>query len=266
MKISHILDADGTWRIQENDEHLNNVARLCSDYASAFGMGAYGKALGLLHDKGKESNAFQTYIRYASGYDTSERPPENHNHAYVGGILAKKMYSKGSENILVNQIISHHTGLHDTDEIAGVIATDGDLKSIPAGVDECAEKVKLTQVPFVCDNGDFNHLSRMLFSCLVDADFLDTEAFMNDEKSSRRGVSQSLESLLPMLEKFLDNIKATAADTELNRLRDKIQRRCAEASQCGKGFYSLTVPTGGGKTLSSLLWALKHAVRNGSAV
>lgn len=258
MNISHVLETDGHWQLQSNEEHSENVARLCASFASKFGMGDFGKVLGLLHDKGKESDAFQTYIRYNSGYDTTHRPPTEHNHAYVGGIIANQLYGKSAHNFFVNQIISHHSGLHDTDEVDCAIE-----KPLPKGVDADVDKIALKAPSIKCNNNNFNHLARALFSCLVDADYLDTEQFMDSGRADRRGRSAALADLLPKLESFLEDMEKSAPDTELNRLRNKIQRRCDEMSQTDCGFYSLTVPTGGGKTLSSLLWATKHAMRNG---
>lgn len=258
MNISHLFETDGQWHLQSNEEHSENVARLCAGFASEFGMEDFGKVLGLLHDKGKESDAFQAYIRQARGYDPEARPPKNHNHAYVGGIIANQLYGKGAYNFFVNQIISHHSGLHDTDEISCSIE-----RPLPKGVNADVDKMVLRMPSIKCDNKNFNHLARVLFSCLVDADYLDTERFMDSDRADKRGCAASLADLLPLLESFLANMRKNAPGTELNRLRNKIQQRCNDMSQTDKGFYSLTVPTGGGKTLSSLLWAMKHALRNG---
>lgn len=258
MKISHLYESDGQWHLQSNEEHCANVANLCANFASEFGMSDFGRILGLLHDKGKESDAFQQYIRYASGYDTTERPREEHNHAYVGGILANSLYGKALKDWLTNPIISHHTGLHNSDEVMGEIN-----KPLPKGVDSEVDKIKLSVPKLNFKSENVNYLPQLLFSCLVDADYLDTEKFMDGEKAQSRKKSNSLSELLPKLDIYLAKMKQEAPKTELNNLRNKIQARCNEMSQSGKGFYSLTVPTGGGKTLSSILWAIKHAIKNG---
>jgi CRISPR/Cas system-associated endonuclease/helicase Cas3 len=110
---------------------------------------------------------------------------------------------------------------------------------------------------------DLHHLIRILFSCLVDADYLDTERFMIPKQAELRKGKSSIEELLKMLEKFLAKLKSKVPITEVNIIRDKVQQWCIKASDGNIDFYSLTVPTGGGKTLSSVLWALRHAKKNG---
>ena len=102
----------------------------------------------------------------------------------------------------------------------------------------------------------------MLFSCLVDADRLDTERFMSPDKSQLREGQSTLQELLQKLEAFLASLKKNADETDVNKIRNEIQQYCIAQSQGDAGYYSLTVPTGGGKTLSSVLWALKHAIKN----
>lgn len=103
----------------------------------------------------------------------------------------------------------------------------------------------------------------MLYSCLVDADYLDTEHFMLPEQFRLRGGKSTVEELLLKLEVYLSNLKRNVSNTEINRIRNEVQQYCIDASEDDVDFYSLTVPTGGGKTLSSVLWALRHANKNG---
>ena len=100
----------------------------------------------------------------------------------------------------------------------------------------------------------------MLYSCLVDADYLDTEKFMSGG-SVQRGGYDSLPALLEKLEKHIAGF--FPPKNEINRCRCQILQNCLDAGAGPKGIYTLTVPTGGGKTVSSLAFALRHAVKNG---
>ena len=102
--------------------------------------------------------------------------------------------------------------------------------------------------------------TRMLYSCLVDADYLDTEAFMQEQPQNRGGY----DTIPVLFDRLNTYIKQNFhGDTELNRNRSAILSQCLDAGSQPRGVYSLTVPTGGGKTVSSLAFALKHAVENG---
>ena len=258
--ISHLYQdkADGHWVIQSNENHTAGVAERAAHFSSEFGMEFWGRILGYLHDKGKESNAFQQHIRKESGFAPETKVTGDFHHAYVGGILARKLYGKSFDNFLTNQIVSHHTGLHDSDELDKKLC-----KEMPQEIDTRIDKINLNCPPTNIAPNDFHHLARMLYSCLVDADFLDTEAFMDKESSALRNNKANLSTLIPILEKYLYDLKKDAKDTEVNRIRNLVQEQCLKMSKTPIGFYSLTVPTGGGKTLSSLLWAMKHAIHNG---
>lgn len=266
--ISHIrLNSNGKIDgIQSNQDHCSGVAKLAGLFAGEFGMNRWGEILGSLHDKGKERIAFQKHIRKSSGYQPDIICVGEHNHAFVGGIIAKNIYGNGSRDLLCNQIISHHSGLHDYCDIEEILE-----KEIPPEIDTHVEKISLNRPPFAFTTiptakgmtSDANHLSRMLFSCLVDADYLDTELFMNKESAKLRTNNTTIADLLPLLNQHLENLRKQSVESEVNSIRNQVQERCLSMANNGKGFYSLTVPTGGGKTLSSLVWAMQHAIRNG---
>lgn len=105
--------------------------------------------------------------------------------------------------------------------------------------------------------------TRMLFSCLVDADFLDTEKFFDPERNSSRGAYPDLKTLEERLNLYLLNLRKSAPDNEINHNRSRILYECQNGAGLSPGLFSLTVPTGGGKTLSSLAFALRHALEHG---
>lgn len=259
MVISHIKqDHFGDWVIQSNDEHQRNVASLASSFAEQFGMGEWGKVLGLLHDVGKEQKTFQQHIKKESGYEPDTKVEGEYNHAYVGALVAKKLFASPIPyyQFIDNIIMGHHRGLYDDGERRCILQKD-----IPADVSVSNLDINLNMPP--CKSSqDIHHVIRMLFSCLVDADRLDTERFMSPDKSLLREGQSTLQELLQKLESFLASLKKNADETDVNKIRNEIQQYCIAQSQGDAGYYSLTVPTGGGKTLSSVLWALKHAIKN----
>ncbi|MGN0007906.1 MAG: CRISPR-associated helicase Cas3' [Alistipes sp.] len=260
--ISHIRrDATGV-SYQSNEEHSLGVANLTKKFAAAFGMAEWGYVLGLLHDKGKEKKQFQEYIRDVNGMQGyTDYTQEGKKHAYVGAIVAERNFGESAMHLFCNQIASHHRGLYDYYELQDILKSP-----LPKEVATDIEKPALNVLPFrkeQLSRNDFHHLSRMLFSCLVDADYLDTESFMDECAAKVRINDVKLESLLPLLEQYMDNLQKGSVKSEVNTIRQQVQERCVSMSAVKKGFYSLTVPTGGGKTLSSLGWALRHAVHNG---
>lgn len=269
--ISHLYQdkENGQWIIQTNDEHQKGVAEMAASFASQFGLSYWGYVLGILHDKGKERAAFQQYIRKANGLSTEDKKRyDDHTHAFAGGMLAKELMGMGILNLLANQIISHHTGLHDYTDAENILQNrpfPEDINRSNIEIETSLLHKELHHSIFLKSKENdkhFHHLSRMLFSCLVDADRLDTERFMNIESWKKRGHSPAIAALLPKLHLYMDHLQSNATDTDVNRIRRKICEQCVKASSGKKGFYSLTVPTGGGKTLSSLLWAMEHAITN----
>jgi CRISPR-associated endonuclease/helicase Cas3 len=254
-------------------DHLKLVGRMAEQFAASFGADLLGDVAGRLHDIGKTSAAFQGYIR---GSGVLKGP----DHATAGAREASKLYGPILGRILAYCIAGHHAGLADggsehvqgsltyrlgspnkeVEPYAGWEAHTGELPVISV-IGAPATLLAKGQHP------GFHHsfFIRMLFSALVDADFLATEQFYAeanpDDKQPERGFVNSLETLRDRLDTHLA-AKANTA-TEVNRLRgDILSHVRAQASQ-SPGLFSLTVPTGGGKTLTSLAFALDHAIAHG---
>ena len=261
--ISHIKQVGTNWEIQLNEDHQKGVADFASKFAGEFGMAEWGRVLGLLHDKGKEQKTFQQHIQKESGYNPDIKVEGDYSHAYVGALIAKKLFNNPPYYQFIDNILmGHHRGLYDHGDKEEILK-----KKIPddVSVETLREEQKKRKwnIPPLGSPKDCHHLIRMLYSCLVDADYLDSEHFMMPEQSLLRGGKSTIEELLLKLEVYLSNLKRNASDTEVNKIRNEIQRYCINLSEGDVNFYSLTVPTGGGKTLSSILWALRHAKKNG---
>ena len=255
--ISHIRKED--LAIQTNKAHSCGVAERAELFTQALGMPGWGTFLGLLHDKGKEKKDFQTYIRLMNEFPADSRTYQDKTHAYVGALLAKRLFPKGY-HFVAYALAGHHAGMPDSYSLEELLKKDlpeevswDGLPDVPSP----PSYLRQMQQP------DLNHLFRMLYSCLVDADYLDTENFMMPGQVRLRNNQTSLADLLPKLEVYLQNLAERSADTPVNRIRKQVQDVCRQAAERPSGVYSLTVPTGGGKTLSSILWAMLHAIRQG---
>ncbi len=259
--ISHIRkNNDGIIEaFQSNEEHSLGVAKLAMQFADEFGMGDWGYILGILHDKGKEKKEFQEYIRDINGMLGHKRwTQKGKAHSYVGAILANELYPEYFP-IMSQPIMGHHGKLQNYYDFRRSMS-----QSMPAEVHKPKEITPLQNVETIesIDNEfDLSVFMRMLFSCLKDADILDTEKFMNHVKLQSYAKCSTLQELLPRLISKLQELSNN--NSHVNRIRKRVQDWCIQESEGEKGFYGLTVPTGGGKTLSSVLWAMKHAIHNG---
>ena len=266
-------DKDGAFIIHNLEEHLRAVANLAGEFASVFGNSDWGYLAGLWHDLGKYTKEFQRRIKSVSGYD-----PDAHlegsvgrvDHSTAGALHAMEQFGMHGR-ILAYLIAGHHAGLPDwhSNETGGAAlnARLGDKSHLERALSQpipqaILVQTKPTSVPVGKANG-FALWVRMLFSCLVDADFLDTEAFMDEGKAAQRVGYPAVEELLRRFNSHMKENFSGTAPTHVNRIRAEVLRQCREKASDAPGLFSLTVPTGGGKTLSSLAFALQHATKYG---
>lgn len=246
---------------QSLQDHLEGTARLAKQFADAFGYGEWGYCCGKLHDIGKYSDKFQRRIR-----DSGEKT----DHATAGAQLCRR--SGGYYQWLAYCIAGHHGGLPDTGgstDTADRPTLEGRMKKkvedysayeqeidVPRLEPEFFLKSSKTDPSFT-----ISFFIRMLYSCLVDADFLDTERFMREEDGKERQDGESMETLLGKLQRYTAQWLLCKASETVNGRRTEILRHCMDMGKGDRGIYRLTVPTGGGKTIASLAFALQHAVK-----
>ena len=270
--LAHVRSDDaGQWLEHRLEEHLRGVAALAETFATAFDAGDWAKLAGLWHDLGKYRLAFQRYIRNASGYDADahiETAPGRVDHSTAGALYAIQRMG-GLGRILAYLIAGHHAGLPDWQSAEAPVSslinrlqqpdllTEALAQSLPADI--------LDAPPPTSNPGqrDYALWIRLLFSCLVDADFLDTEQFMAPEKAALRSRYSALDELEPRFDAYMTALAAQADSTPVNLSRAAVLTCCRKAASQSPGLFSLTVPTGGGKTLASLAFALKHARQHG---
>ena len=198
--ISHIRKTDCA--IQTNEEHSRGVADLAEHFSKEIGMSGWGNFLGELHDKGKEKADFQTYIRLMNNMPTDKSRYNDKSHAYVGALLAKKCFPLGY-HFVAYALAGHHAGMPDENLLQEQLQ-----KPVPDEViqDNLPPSPEVPSFFKQLKSENVNHLLRLLYSCLVDADYLDTELFMNKEQANIRGNRTSLTELLPMLETHLQKM------------------------------------------------------------
>ena len=281
--LGHLDEETG--REQLLFDHLTGVADLAGRFAATFGEEAMGRLLGLYHDIGKYSQEFQAYMR--ADEDKKKRLRGRIDHSTAGAQEIVKLgqgtgqgkssrLSKGMAHVMAFCIAGHHGGIPNqgtpanTEEEGTLL---GRLKrrklpdyrayqeANPAAILPASRLLEeVARAPF-----STMLYTRMLFSCLVDADFLDTEKFMSAGSVEREGFA-SMETLLARFEASLEkkfSPQTSTSGKEVSPLNKKRSELLAESIAAGKeaagNFYRMTIPTGGGKTISSLAFALHYA-------
>jgi CRISPR-associated endonuclease/helicase Cas3 len=257
------------WQLLLN--HLTNTAVLAEKFGNDAGISELARTAGLMHDLGKYSKAFQARL---------EGSKKKVDHATAGARTAIELFNKTDmekwlATMLAYCIAGHHTGLPDYGSEIDVEG-DGtllarldpfkkkleDFGAYKTEVDLASLTAKSRAVKTAREHQGFSlaFMTRMLFSALVDADFQETESYMKDD-GKRRGEYANIEALC---EKFNGALrKFDNPQDDINKKRTETLKTCLEKADLDQGFFTLTVPTGGGKTLASMAFALNHAVRHG---
>ncbi|GAB3799049.1 CRISPR-associated helicase Cas3' [Virgibacillus kimchii] len=287
VKIAHVREKDN--EIQTVSYHLLGVKKLSETFGAKLGLKHVAGLAGLLHDVGKYTDTFQKYINDVAFYpETTEMKRGDVDHSTAGGKLLfswfhnkeNTPYEKLLAEIVGNAIISHHSNLHDyispeiqSDYLRRV--RDKELKEYENAVDCFFQEVM--------DEKDFNQyvsnavnelqqfmdmsptqsffLTKYIFSCLIDADRTDTRWFEENTIDVQDFQHDKLfalyyEKLISKLESFKKNSKG---NEQINILRQQMSEQCDLYADKPSGIYTLSIPTGGGKTLASLRYSLKHA-------
>lgn len=256
--------------IQLIQNHLKNTAYLAEKFADEFGAGTYAKQIGLAHDIGKYSEAFQMRI-------WNNAPKTDHSTA---GAKEEVIINKNAMGYVAAYCISgHHAGLLNGGSLSDTAETVQSLKArLNKHINEDYERYKddielsklethpkIKRITTSGKNNGFFSLAfwtRMIFSCLVDADYLDTELFANYGKTARYS-GEDFQQLIMKLNQYFENKGWLKGAEGINKIRSEILNNCIERGRkSDTGIFTLTVPTGGGKTVASLAFAMNHVLTN----
>ncbi len=244
-------------QIQTIPEHLEGTAVLAEEFASKFGAGELGHLAGMAHDIGKYSEDFQKRI-------LENGPKVDHSSAGAYECAIRGL------NPAAFSVAGHHTGLPDLggkDDVEEGTLRGKLNRAKKKMIPDCSawkEEIDLSSPSLPVFDGRNTNLeagffTRMLFSCLVDADFLDTERFMQPDVS-RGGGFADIKELNERLDRYIQPWFPPKG--ALNEKRCEILRACIAKGADTQGLFTLTVPTGGGKTIASLAFALRHALEH----
>ncbi len=236
--------------------HLRNVANLAKEFGRPLGIEAEAELAGLLHDLGKYRTEFQQYLR---GQCQSSLETQ---HSAFGAAWAFDCANREDRlGATAFAIAGHHAGLHDMGDLQPLVNSSSRVETARELLQLLiSETGPIPLIPeraaWIKDAHSSDLYFRLLFSCLVDADRLDTACWPDPPMQDRLLDARRLLEMA-MIER--DRKNSANPDSPLKTLRNRIFDTCFDQAGLPQGFFSLTVPTGGGKTLSSMIFALAHA-------
>lgn len=259
IAIGHTCNGSERHRLED---HLRGTAALAREFAQSFGGGDFAYWAGLWHDVGKFSSPFQDYLRECEESDTRSATTD---HKAAGCILAAAHLEP-----LAFLIQGHHGGLLSRVDLRSWVARNGGRPDVEEALARAQERISdlrptgsIDLPDWVDDPLNTDLFLRMTYSALVDADSLDTEAHFENSRTQIRSGPWEIAELEQRFLRGRQAMLAEVAPSPVDGTREEVFESCVRQAEHAPGFFRLTVPTGGGKTLSGMAFALRHAVRHG---